>query len=117
MLSATAVGFTVDEVSQFPHIAWALHDPSSADDMTEREYMLMAKQMVNQSDVLVCNLNRDGLTPDEVVLIHSAYTNSTPILAVGYKILTPLLKEMVSHRFADLEYLVDHLMANYKISK
>ncbi|MEK5060880.1 MULTISPECIES: hypothetical protein [unclassified Paenibacillus] len=117
MISAVAIGFSLESLSTYTDIAWAHHDPSTAIGMSNREYMLMVERAVVQSDVVVFDATNENLSVDEVVIIHTAYTNRTPIIAVGLRSLSPLLEEMVSQRLPGLDFVVDHLMANYRLSK
>ncbi|WMT39255.1 hypothetical protein RE628_17540 [Paenibacillus sp. D2_2] len=117
MISAVIMGFSLEALSTYHSIAWAHHDPATATGMSNREYMLMVEQAIAQSDVVVFNATDDNLSIDEVVILHTAYINRTPIIAVGLRALSPLLEEMVSQRFPELDFVVEHLMASYKLSK
>lgn len=117
MLSVVTVGFKLEELPTKYPIMFAQHDPSLALGLSSREYMLMVQRVVEQADVLVVNLGVKTLSPDEVVVLHTAYTKSTPILGVGHKTWTPLIEEMISQRFLDIELVADHIVANYKVSK
>lgn len=117
MISAVAIGFNLDELMKYPTIAWAHHDPSTAIGLSNREYMLMIKRAVEQADVVVVKVGEENLLPDEVVILHTAYTNKTPIIATSLRALSPLLEEMISQRLPGLDMIVDHITANYKLSK
>lgn len=117
MISAIIIGFPLTSLEPYSQICWAHYDPSSAIGLSNREYMLTVEQTVAQSDVVVFNATVEALSIDEVVLIHTAYRNRTPIIAVGLQELSPLLGEMVSQRVPELDVAVKHLTTNYKLVK
>lgn len=113
MRNIVFIGFDNDEVPISVDDRVCLIYQEEFDEINSRETMLSIKKIVGDTDAIVVNLKKENLTPEEVVVLHSAYTISTPIFAVGYKILTPVVKEMVTRRFGDLEHLLDHISAYY----
>lgn len=109
------IGFEPENINLEGFI-WVNHSPGVQNGLTEKEYYLLCKHFIDDTDILIVNLNKENLSVDEVILLHLAYTISTPIFAVGHKMLLAngILKELVSHRFGDLEELKEHLIDNYK---
>ncbi len=84
----------------------AHHDSSTASDLSNREYALIIEKVVFQADALLVNLDVEKLTPTEVVILHHAYIQNKPIMAVGLRIWEPVIEEMLSNRINDLERAV-----------
>jgi len=117
MLSVIAVGIELADITPYTDIAWAHHDPSMFLELSKREYMLICERVAKQADILLVNLDAASLTPDQIVILYTAYSNSTPVLAIGLKTWSPLIEEMVAQKFADLDMAVQHIEENYKLKK
>lgn len=114
MLKLLMVGFDRQELVPHENFIFAIHSPGVPEDMSNTEYYLKCLNMVSEADiVLVKNVER-CLFEDEVVILYSAYTTSTPIFGVGYPYSdSPLLSVVMSNVFKHMEATIDHLNAYY----
>lgn len=117
----TVVGFSKEEATMFADsFILAVFNENYSEDFTVREHYLNMQRVIGLSAAVVCNLAKNNLSPDEVVLIHTAYTKSTPIFAVGHNMLikSGILSELVSNSsFADLTHVFDHITAHYGVAQ
>lgn len=78
-----------------------------------KEYEILCKKVVENSKLLVLNLDKKYLTFDESFLLVHAYTKSIPIVGVGQKIKDFTLNIVLSNKFAFIDDLKNHVKNNY----
>lgn len=119
MLKVLTIGFEKDEVKTHENFIIAVHTPGLPDGMTYAEYIMKCQQMAKEADVVIVKELDRKLEEDEVILLYSAYTNSTPIFTIkNPKIdldsyFSYLLIEFSVNFFDSLDDLYDHLNAYY----
>lgn len=81
--------------------------------MSPKEYELLCKKIVNNTSIVLLNLDKKSLTFDESFILIEAYTRSIPIVGVGEKIRNYLLYVVVSNKFDFLNDAITHIKNNY----
>lgn len=107
------MGFAEDEITPVEGFIISNHKPGVTEGMTPQEYLLKVKETAREAEILIAKAKPTKLDEDEVVLLHTAYTTSTPIFVVGDHILSPLLETVCTNMFSTYATAVDHIKVNY----
>jgi hypothetical protein len=121
MLKVLTIGFDKNEIKPHENFIFAVHTPGLPEGMSYTEYIMKCQQMAKEADVVIVKgLIYRKLEEDEVILLYSAYTNSTPIFTVEplefeyyAEDYSELPSALSANLFENLEQLYDHLNAYY----
>lgn len=114
-INVLTVGIDRDELMPDERIIWGHHESGKPSELSAREYVLQCKKYVEQADVIVVNCDKGKLSVDEVFIITSAYTISTPIFSVGHNILChdEILDAFLSNKFDSFKAAIEHIINHY----
>ena len=109
------VGFIPDINIKIGGYSTIHHTPFKKVDggMSSKEYEILLKRIVNNTFLVILNLDKKHLTFDESYILLYAYTKNTPIVGVGSKIKDQLLEVVLSNKFDFLQDAIIHIKNNY----
>ncbi|MEC0276910.1 hypothetical protein [Peribacillus frigoritolerans] len=113
MLKIIALGFEQGEIQPNENYIFAIHKPGVTEGMTNKEYYKKCRSFAEDADVILLKNKQENLAEDEVVILYSAYSNSTPIFGVGTPISSPLVGAVYSNAFLTVDDVIDHLNVHY----
>lgn len=113
MLKVVALGFEQGEISENENYVFAVHQSGVTEGMSTREYYMNCRSFAEDADVILIKNSTKNLSEDEVVILYSAYSKSTPIFGVGLPIGSPLVQAVYTNMFGNIDQVIDHMNVHY----
>jgi hypothetical protein len=109
-LKVLTVGFEYGTIKPRPSIDfWVISEYTQPDEaLSGREQLALLKKLATTCDLALLNTDKK-LEPYEVVLLHTVYSNLTPVLGVGLPNKDRIISEFVANQFTDLDTAVAFL--------
>ena len=111
-LKILTIGFEAAELAPSESLVFSVHSPGITEGMTPVEYFYQLIDTVSTADLVMVKTPDRNLREDEMILIYTAYTTSTPVFGADIKLLSPIFESMVANRMST-EDLLDHLQVHY----
>lgn len=113
MNSLLMLGFLPEESIKVDGYLTITHSPFKMGELSPKEYELACGSILKNTKLLLVNLNKNNFNLDESFILFSAYTNSVPVIGVGYRCEQPFLDAILSNKFKFMEDALPHIRKNY----